>query len=212
MPFPRRLLIDGETVALDLRPHWWFFVGPVAAGIPLIAVLIVVLRLKDDAQTAGWYVFSALSLFWALWLISRLARWATTHFVVTSDRIIFRTGVFAKHGRNIPLERINDIASSQTFFERLIGAGDLLIESAGERGQQTFTDVANPDHVQQEIYRRIEANVSRGATGGRAAQDDRDDREIPVTQQIAALADLRDRGAITETEFQTKKAELLGRL
>lgn len=209
MPFPSRLLIDGETVALDLRPHWWFFVGPVAAGIPLMAVLLGVLRLTGDAQTVGWYVFGGLSLLWALWLISRLARWATTHFVVTSDRVIFRSGVFAKHGRNIPLERINDIASSQTFFERIIGAGDLLIESAGERGQQTFTDVGRPDEVQQEIYRRMEANVQRGAPGAREPEEG---GATPVTQQIAALADLRDRGAITETEFQAKKAELLGRL
>jgi uncharacterized membrane protein YdbT with pleckstrin-like domain len=205
MPFPRRLLLEGEAVALDLRPHWWFFIGPAAAGVPLLALLVVVSRSEGDVQTAGWWVVAALALAWAVWLGARLLRWATTHFVVTSERIVFRSGVLAKHGRDIPLERVNDIASYQTFFERLIGAGDLLIESAGERGQQTFTDIPHPDNTQQEIYRQMEANSARSAGGW--------SRPVPsVPEQIAALAELRDRGIISVEEFEAKKAELLARM
>ena len=205
MPFPRRLLLEGEAVALDLRPHWWFFIGPAAAGVPVLALLVVVSRAEGDVQTAGWWAVAAVALAWAVWLGARLARWATTHFVVTSERIVFRSGVLAKHGRDIPLERVNDIASSQTFFERLIGAGDLLIESAGERGQQTFTDIPHPDHVQQEIYRQMEANAARSAAGI--------SRPVPsVPEQIAALAELRDRGIVSAEEFEAKKAELLARM
>jgi uncharacterized membrane protein YdbT with pleckstrin-like domain len=198
-------LLEGEAVALDLRPHWWFFIGPAAAGVPVLALLVVVSRAEGDVQTAGWWAVAAVALAWAVWLGARLARWATTHFVVTSERIVFRSGVLAKHGRDIPLERVNDIASSQTFFERLIGAGDLLIESAGERGQQTFTDIPHPDHVQQEIYRQMEANAARSAAGI--------SRPVPsVPEQIAALAELRDRGIVSAEEFEAKKAELLARM
>ncbi len=42
MPFPKRLLLEGETVALDLRPHWWFFAGPLFAGIPVVALVLLV--------------------------------------------------------------------------------------------------------------------------------------------------------------------------
>jgi uncharacterized membrane protein YdbT with pleckstrin-like domain len=146
-----------------------------------------------------------------VWLGQRLARWATTHFVVTSDRIVFRSGVLSKHGRDIPLERVNDITSNQTFFERIIGAGDLLIESAGERGQQTFSDIPHPDHVQQEIYRQMEGNAARAMSAG-ARPGPRAPATPSVTEQISALADLRDRGAISEVEFEAKKAELLKRL
>ena len=38
MPFPTRLLLEGESVHVDLRPHWWFFIGPAAAGIPVVAI------------------------------------------------------------------------------------------------------------------------------------------------------------------------------
>jgi membrane protein YdbS with pleckstrin-like domain len=205
MPFPKRLLLDDEVVALDLRPHWWYFAGPLFSGIPVILLLVGALRLNGDVETAGLWATAAVALGWAVWLGVRLLRWQTTHFVVTSERLVFRSGILAKQSRDIPLEKINDIASNQTFFERLLGAGDLLIESAGERGLQTFSDIPHPDGVQQEIYRQIEDNQSRMVGGGGI-------RPPSVTDQIAALADLRDRGAISPAEYEAKKAQLLDRL
>jgi membrane protein YdbS with pleckstrin-like domain len=205
MPFPKRLLIDGEVVALDLRPHWWYFAGPLFAGIPVMLLLIGALRLNGDVQDAGLWATAAVALAWAVWLGVRLLRWQTTHFVVTSDRLVFRSGILAKQSRDIPLEKVNDIASSQSFFERLMGSGDLLIESAGERGMQTFSNIPHPDGVQQEIYRQMEDNHVRMAGGGPA-------RPASVTDQIAALADLLDRGAISPAEYEAKKAQLLDRL
>ena len=205
MPFPKRLLLDGETVALDLRPHWWFFAGPLFAGIPVLGLLIGAYQLDGDMRTVALLVTAVAALAWAVWLGSRLVSWQTTHFVVTSDRLVFRSGILAKHTRDIPLEKVNDLASSQSIFERMIGAGDLVIESAGERGQEVFSDIPHPDAVQQEIYRQMEANNSR-MTGGAAP------RPQSVTDQIAALADLLDRGAISQAEYEAKKAQLLDRL
>ncbi|HEV7687427.1 MAG TPA: PH domain-containing protein [Acidimicrobiia bacterium] len=205
MPFPKRLLLDGETVALDLRPHWWYFAGPLFAGIPVVALLIVAMKQNGDVQRALFALTAAVALAWAVWLGARLISWQTTHFVVTSDRLVFRSGILAKHTRDIPLEKVNDLASSQTFFERMIGAGDLLIESAGERGQETFSDIPHPNAVQQEIYRQMEINQNRMMGGGAPPQQS-------VTDQIAALADLLDRGAISPAEYEAKKAQLLDRM
>jgi len=205
MPFPKRLMLDGETVALDLRPHWWFFAGPLFAGLPVLALLVVALKQNGDVQTVALWATAAIALGWAVWLGSRLISWQTTHFLVTSDRLVFRSGILAKHTRDIPLEKVNDLASSQSLFERMIGAGDLLIESAGERGQETFSDIPHPDAVQQEIYRQMEANQARQMGVGPP-------RQQSVTDQIAALADLRDRGAISPAEYEAKKAQLLDRL
>jgi uncharacterized membrane protein YdbT with pleckstrin-like domain len=205
MPFPKRLLLDGESVALDLKPHWWFFAGPLFAGIPVLGLLVVSLNQKGDIQTAGLWATAAVALAWAVWLGARLISWQTTHFVVTSDRLVFRSGILSKHTRDIPLEKVNDLASSQSIFERMIGAGDLLIESAGERGQESFSNIPHPDAVQQEIYRQMEANQARAS--GAAPP-----RQQSVTDQIAALADLRDRGAISDAEFEAKKAQLLDRM
>ena len=205
MPFPKRLLLDGEVVALDLRPHWWYFAGPVFAGIPVLLLLVGALKLNGDVQTAGLWATAAVALAWAVWLGARLISWQTTHFVITNERLVFRSGILAKHSRDIPLEKVNDLASSQTLFERMLGSGDLLIESAGERGLQKFTDIPHPDAVQQEIYRQMEVNQVRMVGGGQPRQES-------VTEQIAALADLLDRGAISPAEYEAKKAQLLDRL
>ena len=136
----------------------------------------------------------------------RYARWATTNFVVTTDRLVFRSGVLAKRGKEIPLERLNDISFNQSIFERLIGAGDLLIESAGERGQESFSDIPKPSRVQNEIYRQIE--LAQGRTADRMAGR----RELSVPEQLEKLDELRQRGIITPAEFDVKKQQLLDRM
>ncbi|HLF40076.1 MAG TPA: PH domain-containing protein [Acidimicrobiia bacterium] len=205
MGFPPRLLNEGEEIAYDLRPHWWFFAKEVGLGVLVVAVLLGVLQLHGDIQDLGMFFFAAVAVVWSLWVIWRLLVWMNTHFVVTTDRLIFRSGVFSRHGREIPLERVNDLTFHQSLWERIIGAGDLMIESAGEQGQQRFSDIPEPEAVQQEIYRQIEANVQRTARGDVA-------REATIPEQIAQLADLRDRGVLSEAEFESKKRDLLERM
>ena len=41
MPFPRRLLVEGEELVLDLRPHWIALVMPTIATILTVAVMVV---------------------------------------------------------------------------------------------------------------------------------------------------------------------------
>jgi len=158
VPFPRRLLNDNEVVVLDLRPHWWVLVGSAALlGISLafaIAVSIVVPGAAHDPVLIASLVLVVLVL---VRFVRRYARWATTNMVLTTQRLVLRSGVLAKRGREIPLGRINDIAYRQSLFERLIGAGDLLVESAGERGQEVLRLVPRPVRVQQAIYHQMAA-------------------------------------------------------
>jgi uncharacterized membrane protein YdbT with pleckstrin-like domain len=198
------LLNDGEEIVLDLRPHWWFFVGPlVAVVLTIIAVAAVALLDLPDWLFLGLLALLALN---ALWLAFRLARWTTTNFVVTTDRLIYRSGVVSKQGKEIPLERLNDISFHQSVLERLLGAGDLMIESGGERGQQMFTDIRRPAHVQNEIYRQIE--LAQGRDADRMAGR----RELSIPEQIDKLDELRQRGVISQAEFDAKKAQLLDRM
>ena len=103
MPYPRRLINEGETVVLDLKPHWWFFARHIAIGIGLLIVLVLVFGdLHGSIRSfslAAWLV--ALLLFIG-WLVKAYLDWQFTFFVLTDDRVIYRTGVFAKHGVEIP--------------------------------------------------------------------------------------------------------------
>lgn len=209
MPFPTRLLNEGEEIAFDLRPHWWYFAKPGAVGILVLALLYGVLKLSGDVEKVGLWIFAAAAGVWAVWVIWKLLTWLNTNFVVTSHRLIFRTGVLAKHGREIPLERVNDIAFHQSLWERIIGAGDLLIESAGEQGQQKFTDIPEPESMQQEIYRQMEGYNARNIAAYGAAMAP---PAANIPEQIAQLADLRDRGILSAVEFEEKKRTLLEKM
>jgi uncharacterized membrane protein YdbT with pleckstrin-like domain len=210
MPYPRHLINEGETVALDLHPHWWFFSKHILTGIPLLLALVGVFAVRDieyvNSVTAlGWAI---LAVIWAIWLGLKYLQWQFTNFVVTDDRVIYRHGVFAKHGVEIPLERINNINFDQRIWERIIGAGDLDIESAGREGQSHFEDVRHPDGVQQEIYRQMEVNAKQQASWSSPQVS----REASIPEQIEQLAALRDKGHISAQEFESKKAALLERM
>ena len=211
MPYPTKLLNEGEEVALDLRPHWWFFSKHIATGIPLFVALVLVLSVGNKWLNALWAIVAVV---WAGWLGLKYLEWNFTHFVVTDDRVIYRTGVIAKRGVEIPMERINNINFHQGIWERIIGAGDLDIESAGRDGQSHFDDVWHPDGVQQELYRQMEVNAKKRARWSNPAPAFAPSAPAPPTvpEQLQQLADLRDRGVITAAEFETKKAQLLERM
>src|SRR5262245_7790060 len=98
-----------------------------------------------------------------IWGLVRFIKWRTVDFVVTSDRVIFRQGVFAKSGIEIPLGRVNNVNFSQGILERLVGAGNLMIESGGEDGQSHFTDIRNPQNVQKTIHDMIDQSLRRAS-------------------------------------------------
>jgi uncharacterized membrane protein YdbT with pleckstrin-like domain len=205
MPYPKKLLNDRETLVLDLHPHWWYFVE---AALALVASIVLgILALAGDWATAVKWITVALIVASAVWLAARYTKWITTNFVVTSDRVIFRHGLFAKSGIEIPLERINSVHFHQTIIERMLGAGDLMIESGSEQGQQRFSDVRNPDRVTKVIHEQMDLNEDRMYGGPRSgmAQPSTD-----VATQLEKLEGMRDRGTLSPEEFDAQKRKLLG--
>jgi uncharacterized membrane protein YdbT with pleckstrin-like domain len=155
MAFPERLLNEGETVLLDTHPHWWMFAA-VVTRLVLAIVLAIVLVAQFDGNVVN-YIGIALIAFTVLNLLVVYLKWVTTDFVLTTDRLITRSGILSRHSREIPLDRINDLSCHQSLFERVIHAGDLMIESGGEMGQSTFSNVGDPFELQNAVHRAIEA-------------------------------------------------------
>jgi uncharacterized membrane protein YdbT with pleckstrin-like domain len=220
VPYPRRLINDGETVVLDLKPHWWFFARHIIAGTGLfILLLLVFLGTDGGLRSAGLVVWLILAVVYAAWLVKAYLDWQFTYFVVTDDRVIYRTGVVAKHGVEIPMSRISNINFHQGIVDNLVGAGTLEIESAGHDGESRFSHVRHPDAVQQEVYRQMEAHGRKRAgwaptpaatpTTASAAPASPNSN---IPEQLKQLAELRDSGVITAQEFEAKKAQLLERM
>lgn len=207
MPYPKKLLNDYETVAVDLHPHWWYFAQPVSAliGSIILGILTSIFIDGGAPRTALVYLVIALIVVSMIWVVVRYLKWMTTNFVITSDRLIFRAGVISKMGIEIPLERVNTIHFNQSIFERMTGSGDLIIESGGEDGQQQFTDIRRPDQVQKTIHSQKEENDKRRFTVTGAATSGAD-----VASQLEKFEGMLERGTLTAEEFRAQKDKLLG--
>ncbi len=210
--FPREQLNDGEKLVLDLHPHWWFFAPQTAALIGAVVLGLVAL-VFFEAHPVVSIMAAALIVFVLLWFGVRYLVWTTTNFVLTSDRLINRSGVLSRSGVEIPLERINTVFFRQSLFERMLGAGELVVESAGEMGQQAFGNVRRPLNVQNEIYRQMEGNENRKFDRvGRNLGEGAEPVALSIPDQIERLAELRSKGIISDAEFEAKKTDLLKRM
>jgi len=203
MPFPKRLLNSFETTRVDLHPHWWYLAPSVTSlVVSLVLALFALSRGDGFGDKVLKIVTLALLLVCVVWTLVRYVRWITTYFVVTSDRVIYREGVLRKVGVQIPLERVNNVNFNQSIFERLIGVGDILIESGGQDGKQSFSDIARPMAVQNEIHQALQSyreGMFRPAPS-----------RVDVADQLERLEALRDRGSLTDAEFELQKRRLLG--
>jgi uncharacterized membrane protein YdbT with pleckstrin-like domain len=149
-----------EVLVLDLHPHWWRFVKP---SLVLLAALAAIAYnneipnefLKDLVLIIA-QAFTALAV---LNLAAQALKWHRTHFVLTSQRVIFQSGVIARTRVEISLHKINLINFHQSVFERLINAGDIVIESGAEDGVETFNDVPDPQQVQALIHTWVRKNI-----------------------------------------------------
>jgi uncharacterized membrane protein YdbT with pleckstrin-like domain len=200
MRYPEKLLSPGEEIKTQFRPHWSQIVREGVLSL-LVLVLIILIAIQD-LTWKGWAI-AGLALAWLLLVIAGFIRWWTTQHVITNERVIHRTGLISKKGKEIPLEVINDVAFSQRAWERLFGTGDLLIESAGTHGQSRYSNIPNPEAVQSIIYQEREGRKMELESGGRRVA------ESPASQ-LAVLSKLHDEGKLTDLEFEAEKRKLLG--
>jgi uncharacterized membrane protein YdbT with pleckstrin-like domain len=172
--FPESILTSDEEVVLHLRPHWRRLVAP--AGWVLLVLAAVIGGLVIWGGTGALVIGVAgvgLLVWLALW---PYLAWRTTHYVFTTERVLFREGVLSRHGRDIPLARINDVSFSHSLLERMLGSGTLSIESAGERGQLVLADLPAVERTQTVLYELVEADRQRPAL----AEDEDGTGKLPL--------------------------------
>ena len=168
MPYPEKLLNEDEEIVEHLHPHWMTLVPAVLAFLVICAlsgVAIAFLPSGEDNHDTHQILLLAIlvvALVLLVWLaLAPLIRWRSTHYVITTRRVLIRRGVFSHVGRDITLGRISDVAYEQTLSDRIFRSGTLHIESAGENGQETLVNIPRANDVQQTLNRLIEADSNR---------------------------------------------------
>jgi uncharacterized membrane protein YdbT with pleckstrin-like domain len=174
MGFDRSLAVGEQSVEV-LHPHWKTLVRPIALAFVVVALLLVAEVVIPASKAAGierlaLAAVAILLLMW--WLTFPILRWRTTVYELTTRRMRLRDGIIARNGRDIPLSRITDVSFRKGLLDRLLGCGTLIVESAGEHGEITLTEIPHVEYVQSTLFQLVEDERLRA---GRADRDDRDD-------------------------------------
>lgn len=204
MPFDQGSLNPGESISVDLHPHWMYFAQPVLSLLGSLVLGIISLRFESGSNLRTWlgWLSIALIVATAVWTVLRYITWSTCHFVVTNHRIIHRSGWIVRSGIDIPLDRVNNVSISRGIIERLSGSGDLLIESAGASGQQRFIDIRRPEMVQNQIFALMQSLREDAGSPMVPAAD--------IAGQLERLEGMMRRGTLSPEEFEAQKRRLLG--
>lgn len=165
MAFPRKLLAPGEDIVLEARPNWSILVPRTSLFLLVLAACVFSVVEWTKAPLWFGYVLLGVCALFLLWVLGKVITWRSTSLVLTNMRVVYRTGVVKRLGREIPLGRVQDVTYTQSIVERVVGAGSLTIQSAGIGGEDPFPDIRHPAVVQSLINRLI----SQGPGGYGAA-------------------------------------------
>jgi uncharacterized membrane protein YdbT with pleckstrin-like domain len=157
-------LTEDEQLVLRLHPHAKTLVRPLLFAMLVVAaalVLEVVIPPGSAAVLERLVVAAVAILAVMLWLMVPVLRWRTTLYELTTRRLRMRDGIITRHGRDIPLARINDVSFTKGLLDRLLGSGRLVVESAGEHGQIVLTDIPRVEHTQATLFRLVEEEQRR---------------------------------------------------
>jgi uncharacterized membrane protein YdbT with pleckstrin-like domain len=157
-------LTDDEYLVLRVHPHWKTLIRPVSVAVVIVVVALVaeVMIPSGSAAPLARLVLGAVAILAVmLWLIVPVLRWSTTTYELTTRRLRMRDGIIARHGRDIPLARINDVSFTKGLLDRLLGSGRLVVESAGEHGQILLNDIPRVEFTQATLFRLVEEEQRR---------------------------------------------------
>jgi uncharacterized membrane protein YdbT with pleckstrin-like domain len=202
------LLGDQERIILVTRQHWFMLVKSIVLEILLIFIIIAIaIGTKVIFSQYTWLI----AITGAVVLVIPLATmirdildWSNRRYIVTNRRVIQISGVFGKDVIDSSLEKVNDVKLDQSFLGRLFNYGDIEILTASELGANLFKRIGEPIRFKTAMINAKE-QLERGWESGF-------NEAINLPEMIAELDQLRQKGILTEEEFQKKKTELLKKI
>ncbi len=168
--------------------------------------------------------------------------WLSEDYIVTNQKVMKVSGILNKTAGGAGLEKINDVTMAQNLLGRWLGFGTLRVLTAADESnleysamrdpaafrramleQKQLLDQADARYIADAMRRDRDAGAPPAAAGSRgpgvplpstpatrASRPPTAGADIPGL--IAKLAELHEAGALTDEEFESKKAELLKRI
>jgi len=201
-------LKENEKVALTIRPHWITLVPSALVSLGIFGAGAIVVY-------AGWaYGGLAFFLIAVLFFLYKMAERKNNLWAVTNLRVIDECGLFSRKAKECPVDKINNVTYNQSLWGRMLGFGDVQVQTAAEMGATTYINVEQPKLLKdtittmQEEYRNSQM-VRQAAEFASALGSQGSGKFAGVAAEIEKLHELMVKGIITEMEFRQKKEQLL---
>jgi uncharacterized membrane protein YdbT with pleckstrin-like domain len=195
-----------EKIVFVTRPHWFTLILPVLytiAGLVIAFFLSVYLWFL-------WFIVLIPGVYLAYKVIDRNNNlWA-----VTNLRVVDEEGVFSLSAKESPLDKINNVSYTQSFWGRIFRYGNVEIQTAAEAGETDTFTVMKPRQLKdsitqmQEEYKKYQTR-RQAEEFADAMADERKEQSIDIAAEIEKLHELKQKGIITEEEFNKRKEKLL---
>lgn len=214
MSYVEKLLARNERIVRVARDHWITLLPTILVDVA-VSSAIIGLSVTGGILWLPWTWFGLLLLVLPIGhLVLRVCVWGNRQYIVTNRRVLQVTGTFSKRVSDTSLEKINDIVMEQSALGRLLNFGDIEIISGSESGIDVFRRIADPIGFKKEFLNQKETLASQDAFDERVGRVL--SAEAPsagdVPELIAELDELRQKGVITDVEFEEKKQRLLARI
>jgi hypothetical protein len=200
------LLGQNENVILVARQHWLVLLAEIASELLLAMgistfIAILTVTLLNPLILFGLFILIAP----ALSLTRDVLIWRNREYVITNRRVIQLSGVLNKSVSDSSLEKVNDVKLSQSFWGRMLDYGDIEILTASELGVNFMRRISQPIRYKTAMVDAKE-QLERGGTPIPAEKKSGD-----LLSLLGQLDALRQKGILTEEEFQEKKKAILAK-
>lgn len=200
------LLGENEHIILVTHQHWFKLLQAILVEIVLfiLTVILVTVLLITTAIPLAALGF-ALLLIPIVSALYDYLNWYHHKYIVTNRRVIQILGIINKNVTDSSLEKVNDLKMQQSFWGRMFNFGDIEILTASELGINRFTFIGDPIR-----FKAAMINAKAHLENGNLPAPRQTETSIP--ELIVKLDELRQKGVLSEEEFQQKKTELLKRV
>jgi uncharacterized membrane protein YdbT with pleckstrin-like domain len=204
--YVQSMLGENERILLVTRQHWFVLFSAILAEVVVTLIVIAAITALTVISLNPLAAFGFLLVLIPMAIMLRdILVWYNREYIVTNRRVIQIFGVFNKSVVDSSLEKVNDVKMSQSFFGRLFDYGDVEILTGSELGVNLFKRIGDPVKFKTAMLNAKE-KLGFEEMGAHVQQTD----DIPA--MIAKLDELRQKGILTEVEFQNKKKELLAKM
>lgn len=148
----RTQLRKDEKLLFETRKHWFFLLIPFFIAVALI-ILSLYIYFKLEEKSNLYLLIPVISL---LYFIYRYYSWKNDLWAVTNIRVIDESGVFTINSKESPIDKINNVAYRQTLIGRLLGYGNVQIQTAAEMGETSYTSISHPDKLKEALSNAME--------------------------------------------------------